>query len=156
MVNPSDYDVRANLMWAATNGLNGLIGCGVPQDWATHMIGHELTAFYGIDHAQSLAVVLPSLWRHTKSAKQAKLAQLARRVFAAARDLSDTAAAERGIDATERFFQSIGMKTKLSDYGIEADDAARRVSARMKARGDSWGETKITSADIAEILCQAK
>lgn len=69
LVKPSDYDVRANLMWAATNALNGLIGCGVPQDWATHMIGHELTAFYGIDHAPSLAVVLPSLWRHTQPAK---------------------------------------------------------------------------------------
>jgi len=156
LVNPSDYDTRANLMWAATNALNGLIGCGVPQDWATHMIGHELTAFYGMDHAQSLAVVLPSLWRHTKPAKQPKLAQLARRVFATAHDLSDTAAAERAIDATEHFFQSIGMKTKLSDYGIEADDAARRVSERMKTRGDSWGETGIASADIADILRKAK
>ena len=59
--NPKDYDIRSNLMWTATLALNGLIGIGVPQDWATHMIGHELTAIHGLDHAQTLAVILPNL-----------------------------------------------------------------------------------------------
>lgn len=59
---PENYDVRANVMWAATQALNGLIGAGVPQDWATHMLGHELTAMHGLDHAQTLAIVLPALW----------------------------------------------------------------------------------------------
>ncbi len=156
LAHPADYDGRANLMWAATNALNGLIGCGVPQDWTTHMVGHELTALYGIDHAQSLAVVLPPLWRRTKTERQAKLAQMARRIFGAARDLPDAAVADRAIDATERFFQSLGMRTKLADYGIEADDAARRVAGRLKARSASWGDPAITTEVIADVLRQAQ
>ena len=81
LANPGDYDARANLMWCATQALNGVIGCGVPQDWATHMIGHELTALYGIDHAQSLAVVMPSLLSHQKERKRDKLLRFARRVW---------------------------------------------------------------------------
>jgi len=61
LAEPWNYVVRASLMWCATQALNGLIGCGVPQDWATHAIGHELTALYGIDHAQSLAIILPGM-----------------------------------------------------------------------------------------------
>ncbi|MFA7061140.1 MAG: iron-containing alcohol dehydrogenase, partial [Pedobacter sp.] len=52
LAEPDNYDVRSNLMWCASLGLNGLIGAGVPQDWATHMVGHELTALYGLDHAK--------------------------------------------------------------------------------------------------------
>mgnify|MGYP002143930363 CR=1 FL=1 len=76
-----DYDNRANLMWTATLALNGLIGAGVPQDWATHMIGHELTALYGIDHARTLAIVLPALLNERRVAKRAKLLQYAERVW---------------------------------------------------------------------------
>ena len=61
LATPEDYDVRANVMWSATMALNGLIGKGVPQDWGTHMIGHELTALHGLDHAVTLAIGLPSL-----------------------------------------------------------------------------------------------
>lgn len=153
--NPNDYDARANLMWAATNGLNGLMACGIPQDWATHMIGHELTAFYGIDHGQSLAVVLPALWRHQKASKQAKLAQLARRAYGTAASLSDLQAADEAIKQTEKFFHSLGMKTRLSDYGIDAADAAKKISERKK--NDTLGENgDITAKDMAAILMDAK
>ena len=81
LADPQNYAVRANLMWCATQALNGLIGCGVPQDWTTHMIGHELTALYGIDHAQSLALVLPGTLRHQRQRKRAKLLQYAQRVW---------------------------------------------------------------------------
>ncbi|NQD93010.1 iron-containing alcohol dehydrogenase, partial [Pseudomonas sp. CrR25] len=81
LADPQDYNVRANLMWCATQALNGLIGCGVPQDWATHMIGHELTALYHIDHAQTLAVILPALLAERRQAKRAKLLQYAGRVW---------------------------------------------------------------------------
>jgi alcohol dehydrogenase YqhD (iron-dependent ADH family) len=77
---PENYDVRANIMWAATQALNGLIGAGVPQDWATHMLGHELTAMHGLDHAQTLAIVLPALWNEKRDTKRAKLLQYAERV----------------------------------------------------------------------------
>ena len=77
----ADYDTRANLMWAASMALNGLIGAGVPQDWSTHLIGHELTALYGIDHARTLAIVLPANLQVRRQEKREKLLQYAARVW---------------------------------------------------------------------------
>ncbi len=116
--NPEDYDVRANIMWSATMALNGLIGAGVPQDWATHMLGHELTALHGLDHAQTLAIVLPSLLEAKKEQKRAKLLQYAERVWnlhAGSEDQRIDAA----IAATRDFFERMGVPTHLSDYGLD-------------------------------------
>lgn len=152
MENPQDYATRANIVWAATQALNGLIACGVPQDWATHMIGHELTAFYGIDHAESLAIVGPALFRYDLARKQAKLAQYARRVWNIC-ETDDTAAATAGIVRTEAFYHSLGMKTKLADYGISPADAAQKISDRFRARGSRFGEHgDIDAAATAKIL----
>ena len=133
LATPEDYDVRANLMWAATQALNGLIGAGVPQDWATHMIGHEITALYGLDHAQTLAVVLPSLLHLRREAKRAKLLQFAARVW----DIHAGSEDER-IDAaiarTRAFFESLGVNTRLSAYGIGAN-AVDRIVAQLEAHG---------------------
>ena len=133
LATPEDYDVRANLMWTATQALNGLIGAGVPQDWATHMIGHEITALYGLDHAQTLAIVLPNLLQQRRDAKRAKLLQFAARVW----DIHSGTEDER-IDAaiahTRAFFESVGVKTRLSDYGIGAD-AVDRIVAQLEAHG---------------------
>lgn len=146
---PTNYDARANVMWAATNALNGLIGCGVPQDWATHMIGHELTAFYGIDHAQSLAVVMPRLLEYSKDAKKAKLLQYGQRVFG----LKSKCKAEAAIKATEDFFNSLGMKTHLSFYKIDAAEAAAKISSRLKGRGAMLGEkADLSPEDVSKIL----
>lgn len=154
LANPTDYDARANVMWCATQALNGLIGCGVPQDWATHMIGHELTAFYGIDHAESLAIVLPSLLRHEKSRKAAKLQQYARRVWNVT-TAAPEAAIEAGIDRTVAFYESLGMKTRLADYGIAPADAAKRIGDRFAQRGTRLGEHGDLAADqVAKILLQ--
>lgn len=152
--NPLDYAARANIMWAATNALNGLIGCGVPQDWATHMIGHELTAFYGLDHAQSLAVVLPRLLAHCKETKKAKLLQYGARVFGHKFNNADgILAADAAIKATEEFFNSIGMKTRLVDYKIDAIEAADKISNRLKAKGAMLGErAELTPENVAQIL----
>ena len=78
---PDDYDSRANLMWCATMALNGLIGSGVPQDWSSHAIGHELTALFGLAHAETLAIVLPGTMAVRKEEKKAKLIQYAKRVW---------------------------------------------------------------------------
>lgn len=133
LATPEDYDVRANLMWTATQALNGLIGAGVPQDWATHMIGHEITALYGLDHAQTLAIVLPNLLQQRRDAKRAKLLQFAARVW----DIHSGTEDER-IDAaiarTRAFFESVGVKTRLSDYGIGAN-AVDRIVAQLEAHG---------------------
>lgn len=112
---PEDYQHRANLMWAASMALNGLIGAGVPQDWSTHMIGHELTALYGLDHAQTLAIVLPALMFVQRHQKHAKLVQLGRRVFAI-HDQNEDVVIDQTIKAVQDFFETVGVKTRLSDY----------------------------------------
>jgi NADP-dependent alcohol dehydrogenase len=114
---PEDYKVRANIMWAATMALNGLIGAGVPQDWATHMIGHELTAMHGLDHAQSLAVVLPSLLELKRDVKRAKLLQYAERVWNL-RDGDEDSRIDAAIAATRDFFERMEVRTRLADYGV--------------------------------------
>lgn len=115
-----DYQTRASLMWTATLALNGLIGAGVPQDWATHMLGHELTALHGLDHAQTLAIILPQMLRQRKAAKLGKLVQYAERVWDV-REGSDDEKAEAAIEHTRAFFESIGVKTRLGDYGLGAE-----------------------------------
>ncbi|NJI23548.1 alcohol dehydrogenase [Aeromonas veronii] len=118
LAEPHNYEVRANIMWSATMALNGLIGAGVPQDWATHMLGHELTALHGLDHAQTLAVVLPALLQAKRKQKHAKLLQYAERVWG----LHSGSEAERiddAIAATRDFFERMGVKTRLRDYGLK-------------------------------------
>lgn len=115
---PHDYEVRANLMWVASMALNGLIGAGVPQDWSTHMIGHELTVLHGLDHAQTLAVLLPSMLQQRRTAKRDKLLQYAERVW----NLRDGDKEQRIDDAiahTRSFFEALGVKTRLSDYNLD-------------------------------------
>lgn len=154
LADPEDYDARANLFWCATCGLNYWISCGVPQDWSTHMIGHELTAFYGIDHGQSLAIVEPRLLRNQKVAKSQKLAKIAREVFGITETV-DLKAADMAIDRIEEFFNSIGMKTKLSDYGIDAYEAAEKIRERFALRNAAFGEKGAITADVAYEIVKA-
>ena len=130
--NPKDYALASNFMWSCTMALNGLIQKGVPQDWATHMIGHELTALYGIDHARTLAVVGPNLYRVMFETKKGKLAQYGKRIF----NLTGTEdeIAKQAIDKTVEFFHAMGMDTKLSDYTKEYDNTADFIVNRFKER----------------------
>ena len=130
---PEDYGVRANLMWCATLALNGLIGAGVPQDWATHMIGHEITALHGLDHAQTLAIVLPSVMTVQKEKKREKLLQYAERIWDISGDHEDAIIAD-AIEMTRAFFERVGIKTRLSDYGIGAENIPALVE-QLKAHG---------------------
>jgi NADP-dependent alcohol dehydrogenase len=151
-MDPPDYDARANYMWVCSNALNHLIGAGVPQDWATHGIGHELTAFYGLAHAESLAVVLPWLLWYKREQKREKLLQYGYRVMDQKMQ-KYSERIDRTIEATSAFFHSVGMPTTLSSYGVDPDEAAAKVQARWEARGWSEGEHKdITGADAAAIL----
>ncbi|MBI5423807.1 MAG: iron-containing alcohol dehydrogenase [Opitutae bacterium] len=152
LANPTDYDTRANFVWAATTALNGWISVGVPQDWATHIIGHELTALHGIDHARTLAVVLPSLLQVERTAKRAKLLQYAERVWDL-RDGSEDARIDAAIEKTRAFYESIGIKTRLADYHVPVAVAAE-VSRRLAARGlSAFGDRGlITPAKVEQIL----
>ncbi len=155
LAQPKNYAARANLVWAATWALNGAIGAGVPQDWATHMIGHELTALHDIDHARTLAVVLPSLLHVQRAAKHGKLLQYAERVWGLTEG-SEDARIDAAIAKTRAFYESLGIKTRLSDYGVKIDTAAE-VARRLQARGATGlGERgEITPAKVEEILRRA-
>ena len=151
LANPTDYDARANLMWCATHGLNGMMGCGVPGDWATHMIGHELTAEYGIEHARSLAVVLPGTMHYKRKQKKQRILQYGRRVWGIASGDEQTQI-DQAIARTEEFFHSVGLPTRLSDYGIPAD-APEVIGRRLSSRGTMLGEHRdISGSDAQEIL----
>jgi NADP-dependent alcohol dehydrogenase len=148
---PQDYDARATFMWCANQALNRLISSGVPEDWATHGIGHELTAFYGIDHAESLAIVLPTLLAHEKSSKSAKLVQYGKRIWGLSG--KDDKIADDAIQKTREFFESLGMPTHLSAYKIQSAEAAKKISERFTLRKTKLGEKRqITPAAVAEIL----
>jgi len=151
--NASDYNAASNFMWSCTMALNGLIGQGVPQDWAVHMMGHELTALFGIDHARTLAIIAPSHYRYNIETKKDKLAQYAERVWGVT-DGTTEEKAKAGIDKTEDFFHSLGIKTKLSEYTSDYAGTAEIVSKRFTDRG--WlglGEhRKLAPADAAKII----
>lgn len=152
IANNTDYDAKANICWCATCGLNYWLALGMVQDWATHRIGHELTAFYGLDHGQSLAIVLPRLWAERKQDKSNKLAKLAREVYGC-NETDELKAADCAIRKTEEFFNSIGMQTKLTDYGVSAQEAAQRVKDRFEERGTVLGEDlKVTPQMVYDIL----
>ncbi|WP_423708386.1 iron-containing alcohol dehydrogenase [Undibacterium sp. WLX3042] len=153
LANPEDYDVRANLMWCATMALNGLISTGVPQDWATHMIGHELTALHGIDHAQTLAIVLPSMLRVRKEAKRAKLLQFAECVWDI-REGSEDSRIDSAISRMQDYFEQMGVKTRLSDYQLGADDISPIIAALESHRMLTMGEKRDVTLDVSRKVLE--
>ncbi|WP_017653572.1 iron-containing alcohol dehydrogenase [Fortiea contorta] len=151
LANPQDYDARANVMWAATLALNGLIGAGVPQDWATHMIGHELTALHGLDHAQTLAIVLPSTLTIKRSSKWQKLLQYGDRVWGIV-DGSEEERVTKAIANTRNFFESVGVRTRLSDYGVGLDTISVIIE-RFEQRGFvALGEHQDVNPEVVEQI----
>lgn len=151
IANPDDYSLASNLMWCATHALNGNLRLGVPTDWVTHMIGHELTAVFGIDHARSLAIIAPRLYTNQLEHKRAKLIQYGTRVFGLAKNDST---AEEAIAKTEAFFQSLGINTKISDYTDTTRNIESLIRKRFEERG--WidmGENKaIQPSDVEAIV----
>lgn len=151
--NPSDYEAAASFMWSCTMALNGLIQKGVPTDWAIHAMGHELTAMFGIDHARTLAVILPSHYEYNFEAKKEKLAQYGKRVWGLNSGSTDEIARE-AIAKTVAFFHSLEIDTKLSNYTNQYNGTAEKINKRFKERG--WlglGEHKnLTPADVQKIV----
>ncbi len=133
LTTPKDLEVRTNIMWAATQALNGLIGAGVPQDWATHMIGHELTAEYGIDHARTLSIILPAVMKMQREKKKGKLLQYAERVWGIT-DGSDDERIDGAISATVAFFRQMEVPVSLSDVDV-SDSAVKKVTTRLENHG---------------------
>ena len=148
---PEDYDSRANLMWCATMALNGLIGAGVPQDWSTHAIGHELTALFGLAHAQTLAIALPATMHVRRHEKKEKLLQYADRVWGIRGENPDDVI-QQAISKTVAFFESIGLPSKLSAYNISADQLSE-VSAKLLKHGMTGiGEHSSVTLEVCEEI----
>lgn len=150
---PTNYNAASNFMWCCTMALNGLIQKGVPTDWATHMIGHELTALYGIDHARTLSIIGPNLYKYCFETKKEKLAQYAERVWDIKEGTVDEKA-NRGIEETINFIHSLDIKTKLSDYTKDYEGTAELIANTFTKRG--WlglGENKnISPDDVKKIV----
>ena len=143
-------------MWSATSALNGLIGVGVMQDWTTHMIGHEMTAMFGIAHGRTLAIVLPSLLRERTEQKREKLVQFAERVWDITQGTDDEKIT-KAIDNTEAFFNSLDIVTKLSHYDIDDKDIETLISNMARMGLTQLSETGDLTLDIVhKILVAAK
>lgn len=149
----TDYTERANLVWTATLALNGLIGAGVPQDWSTHMIGHELTAKYDIDHARTLAIVLPAMMQVRRDAKRAKLLQYAERVWGI-REGDDDQRIDSAIKRTREFFESLEIPTRLSAYEIGSDGISAIVDQLKEHRMVALGEQKAVDLAVSRTVLE--
>lgn len=153
LANPSDYELAAQLMYCANQALNGMLRCGVTTDWATHMIGHELTAMHGIDHAQTLAIIAPRLYELKFENKKDKLVQYGKRVW----NLSGTPdeIAKNAINKTEEFFKELGVETRISAYTSEAQGTPEIIKQRFEERG--WfglGERQDLTPEEAKTIVE--
>jgi NADP-dependent alcohol dehydrogenase len=153
LVEPHNYSVRANVMWAATLALNGLIGAGVPQDWATHMLGHEITALHGLDHAQTLAIVLPAMLEVRRQQKRAKLLQYAERVWNI-RNGSEDERISAAIDATRQFFERMTVATRLRDYQIDGSSIDALLAKLIEHGMTTLGERGDVTPDVSRLVYQ--
>ena len=152
--NPTDYKLASNYMWCATMALNGLIQKGVPSDWATHMIGHELTALYEIDHARTLAIIGPNLYRVMFDSKKEKLAQYGKRVWNIEGNNEDEIA-QQAIDKTVAFFHIMGMKTRLSENTENYQETADFIVNRFEERGwKALGEKQNVTIDKVKAIVE--
>lgn len=153
IADPSDYQAAANFMWSCTMALNGLIQKGVPTDWATHAIGHELTALYNIDHARTLAIIFPNLYKVRFENKKEKLAQYGQRIWNITEGTLEEKA-NAAIDRTVAFLHELGVKTRLSEYTDDYAKSAEFIEKRFTERGwKALGERKdITPAIVKEIV----
>lgn len=145
--NQEDYDLMADFMLSATMGLNGFISMGVTQDWATHMIGHEITALTGLTHGHTLAIILPATLEVLREQKFEKLVQYAERVWNLEHG-SDSAKIDEAIEKTEEFFKSLGLTTRLAEENI-GEDVIEEIRTRFNDRKVAFGEKENVTGDVA-------
>lgn len=154
LAEPENYGVRANVMWSATMALNGLIGAGVPQDWATHMLGHELTAMHDLDHAQTLAIVLPALLNEKKAQKREKLLQYADRVWGL-RDGGEESRIDGAIAATRAFFERMGVPTRMADYQLDGSSIPALLDKLHQHGMTALGERQDITLEVSQRIYEA-
>lgn len=150
---PDDIDTASNVVWAATMALNGLIAAGVPEDWATHQIGHEITALEGLDHAQTLALVWPGLHKVMRASKREKLLQFAERVWNL-REGGEDKRIDEAIARTEAFLRSLGVGTRITDYPQMSAGFIDVIVERFRTRGSRLGERAEIDADTVRRILE--
>ena len=151
--NQHDYAVMSEYMLGATLALNDMIRMGVTQDWATHMIGHELTALHGLTHGATLAIVINGTLRVLREQKRGKLLQYGERIWGVTEGMEEERI-DRTIEATERFFRSLGLSTRLSEEGIGAETIAE-IERRFDALGAKYGEAGNVDGATARRILEA-
>lgn len=147
-----NYDLMSQYMLSATMGLNGFIAMGVPQDWATHMIGHELTALHGVTHGESLAIVLPATMTVLSEQKKLKILQYGERVWGITEG-SESERITKAIEKTEQFFRLLGLKTRLHELNI-GEDTIAEIERRFNERGVKLGECKNVTGTVARAILE--
>jgi len=152
LADKTNYEHMSNFMWSTTVALNGLIGAGVPNDWATHQIGHEITAFCGVDHAQTLAIVLPGVMSIMREGKKDKILQFGARVFGVTAG-TEQQKIDETITKMDAFFQQMGLKTRLSQYGI-GKDTIDKIVDRFVKRGYNMGERADISPEKLRLILE--
>lgn len=149
---PHDYDSMADYMLCATMGLNGFVAMGVTEDWATHQIGHEITAINGLTHGHTLAIVFPGLLKVLQEQKMSKILQYGERIWGITQG-SERERAERAIEATEKFFRSLGLQTRLHEVGI-GNDTILEIERRFNERGVAFGENRNVTGTVARRILE--
>ena len=153
LAEPRDYAVMSEYMLAATLALNDMIRMGVTQDWATHMIGHELTALHGLTHGATLAIVINGTLRVLREQKRGKLLQYGERIWGIA-DGSEEERIDRTLEATKKFFRSLGLSTRLSEEGI-GETTIAEIERRFTASGVKYGESQNVDGAAARRILEA-
>ena len=153
MVDPENYDARANVMWAGMLCHQGLAGVGRHEDWATHGLEHELSALYPeITHGAGLAVMFPAWMEFVYDANPARFAYYGREVFGLAPTGDVNADALSAIDETRSFFASLGMPITLAELDVEEDDIEKLIPTLKENKGEPFGSfKKLTMDDAREI-----
>ncbi len=151
MEDQTDYDQMSNFMLCATMALNGFISMGVTQDWATHMVGHELTALTGITHGHTLSIIFPAMLSVMREQKLDKILQYGERIWGITEG-SDNERVDATIEATKKFFKSLGLKTTLSENGV-GEDVTKEIVERFRVRGTKLGECQsVTYKEVEQVL----
>lgn len=148
-----DYDTMSEYMLSATLALNDMIRMGVTEDWATHMIGHELTALHGLTHGATLAIVINGTLRVLRDQKHAKLLQYGERIWGITEG-SEEERIDRTLARTEEFFRSLGLSTHLSEEGI-GEETIAEVERRFNAQGVHYGEAGNVDGAMARRILEA-
>ena len=150
---PSNYEARANLMWASSMALNGLCGSGKPGAWTCHPIEHELSAFYDITHGVGLVIVTPRWMRYILSENTVdKFVDYAINVWKLENKDDKFALANEAIDLTEKFFEDCGIPMTLKEVNIDETHFDEMAKGAVEHGSLAYAYVPLNEDDVKKIL----